>query len=51
MFNFILQLEQGLMPRSIDCHLLYDLASQCAPGDNITLSGIVMVKKINFLIL
>lgn len=38
-------MEQGRIPRAIDCDLFYDLVNNCNAGAIITLSGIVKVSN------
>ncbi|XP_044744963.1 DNA helicase MCM8-like [Coccinella septempunctata] len=39
------QYENGRTPRTLECGLTEDLVNSCMPGDDITITGIIKVKK------
>ncbi|KAL3287853.1 hypothetical protein HHI36_002311 [Cryptolaemus montrouzieri] len=39
------QYESGRTPRTLECELTEDIVNSCMPGDDITISGIIKVKK------
>ncbi|XP_045483786.1 DNA helicase MCM8-like [Harmonia axyridis] len=39
------QYENGRTPRTLECGLTEDLVNSCMPGDDITITGIIRVKK------
>jgi len=40
------QIDQGRIPRTIECELTDDLVDSCMPGDTVVLTGIVKARKI-----